>query len=103
LPEHRGVDVGQHHVSLGAHLLREGARQVAGPAGEVKNNVARPYCRLVDRVAFPEAMQPGRHQVVHDVVTAGDRIEDVAHEARLLFGGDRLVTEMGRVVLVVHD
>jgi hypothetical protein len=46
-------------------------------------------------------MQPGRHQVVHDVVAARYGVENIANEVRLFVGGHVLVTEMRCVIGVL--
>ncbi len=98
LPEHRGVDIGEHDAALGTDLLRECAREVAGTAGKIEHNVAGSHAGLVDRVTLPEPMQTGRHQVVHDVVAGRDGVEDTANLVRLFLGRDGLVPEVRRVV-----
>ena len=47
---------------------------------------------------FPQSMHTAGHQVVHQVVTAGDGIEDVGDPAGLFLLGDGFVAEMGFVV-----
>jgi hypothetical protein len=47
------------------------------------------------RIGLPGAVQTERHQVVHQVVLRGHRVEDAAHMACLLAVLDLRVAEMG--------
>ena len=50
---------------------------------------------------LPEAMDAAAHQVVHQVVAAGDPVEEVADEARLLVLADAAEAEVGAIRGVV--
>ena len=52
---------------------------------------------LVHGVVFPETVDPGAHQVVHQVVARGDLVEHVIDEGLLPAERDRGETEMGFV------
>ena len=94
--EHGAVDVGEHHHSAGTDAIGEEARQIARAAGEIQHAHAVAHGGGAHREALPPAMQAGRHEIVHEVVLAGDRIEHAAHAPPLLLVGDLLVAEVGR-------
>ena len=104
--EHGSVDVGQHDFAGRAHAFGEAARQVAGAAGDVQYPVAGAHAGQLDGEALPEAVDAAGHQVVHDVVLGGYRVEDLG-DALSLFGlGNGLVTKVGGffvLVLIAHD
>ena len=95
LAEHRLVDVAVDDEAARADRAGEGARQVAGAAGDVEDAVAGTHARDADRVGLPEAMQAERHQVVHDVVLRRDRVEDAAHPLGLGLLVDGAEAEVG--------
>ena len=78
-------------------LLTMGAATpaLAADAGDVEQVFARPRSQLRDQRVLPEPMNPDAHQVVHDVVFAGDRIKDPAHELFLLGNGNLAKAEIG--------
>ena len=51
----------------------------------------------VDGEALPQPVQAARHEVVHHVVLAGDRVEHAAHAPRLLVRRNVLVAEVRAV------
>src|SRR5205814_8713105 len=53
----------------------EEPREVAGAAGEIEHAHAFANSARFDRKALPPAMQSAGHQIVHDIVFAGDRID----------------------------
>ena len=73
---HRRVDVAQHGARSRARRPRSTrARDVAGAAGDVDQiEAARRLRRRQpgDEVVLPQPVQAARHQVVHQVVAAGD-------------------------------
>src|SRR5215212_2454529 len=48
------------------------------------------------REAFPQTMHATGHQIVHDVVVAGDGVKYTANAARFLAPRDLLVTKISR-------
>ena len=58
--EHRAVDVGQPDLAAVADALREGACQVAGPAGDVEHLHSGSDVGLTDGEGLPQAMQARR-------------------------------------------
>jgi hypothetical protein len=88
-----------HTCPVGARALGERRREVAAAGGDVEHARARAHAAHLEREALPQAMQPQRHEVVHQVVGGRDRAEDLAHAPGLLLLGDLLVAE---VRLVSH-
>ena len=86
--EHRGIDVGHQHQSLGTDQIGEAVGEVAGAGRQVEHPLARRTPGQLDREALPQAVHAERHQVVHHVVPGGDRVEHAAHEAGLSPGID---------------
>src|SRR5262249_14084610 len=73
--EHVGVDVANRGARAGAARVRYPKSHVACTAGEIEQRkrpvvLWRVYCRY--QCVLPGTVQPARHQVVHEVVTAGD-------------------------------
>src|SRR5690606_20502861 len=75
-PEHRSVDVGQHHFAGGADNARELPRQIARAAGDMQHAIAVAHPGQLDGKALPEPVYAAGHQVVHQVVLGGYRVED---------------------------
>src|SRR5574337_2207732 len=51
--------------------------------------------RLRRKSVLPGAVQAERHEVVHEVVAAGDAAKNLVHKTLLLVQGNGLLTEMG--------
>ena len=81
-------------VPAGADAAREIDREIAGAAGKVEDAHARAHARRIDGEALPQPVQARRHEIVHQVVLAGDRVEHVAHALRLVFDRDLLEAEI---------
>jgi hypothetical protein len=94
-PQHLAVDVGEHDAAGLADTLRKLAREIACPAGDVEDALACAHHALLDREALPHPVQAQRHEVVHHVVAARDRIEDAGDALRLFVFGHFLVAEVG--------
>ena len=82
--EHGLVDVGVDHAAAGPNLWRESQGQIARTTRNVQHllalfDVGHQHC-----VGLPGAVQTHGHQVVHDVVLGGYRVEHAAHPARLV-------------------
>ncbi len=56
---------------------------IAGAAADIEEALAGPRVQPVDHRPFPQAMDAARHQVVHQVIAAGDRGKP-AHQFGLL-------------------
>ena len=99
--QHGGVDVG--HPDLDAGLFGHGTGQVSTAGGQIQHLHARAQGRLTHGEVLPEPVQTARHQVIHQVIAAGHRIEHATHPASLLGGIDLLVAKMGFLVGVGHE
>lgn len=93
--EHRGVDVGQHHLAGRADQARELPGQVAGAAGDVEHAVPAAHAGQLDGEALPQAMDATGHQVVHQVVLGCHRVKYLGDLLRLLAFRNVLVAEVG--------
>ena len=93
--EHGLVDVGVHHAAAGPHLSGKGHGQIARAASDVEHLIALFEVGHLHGIRFPDAVQPHRHQVVHDVVFGCDRVEHATHVFGLVFFIDRLEAEVG--------
>ena len=93
--EHRAVDIGEDHLAGLADALGEGARQVAAAAGDVEHPAAFPDAALFDGEVLPQPVQPGRHQIVHQVVALRHGMKHFRDLFRFLRFLDGLETEMG--------
>ncbi len=102
--EHLRVDVGNGDLGiLGAGDDPEG--DVAGAAGDVEDAIAarRPPRRRQprDQRVLPQPVHAARHQVVHQVVAAGDALEDAVDESLLLVEADLAEAEAGAAAALV--
>src|SRR5690348_1641081 len=95
--EHVGIDVGDRHMGAAA---RHSEGDVAGAARHVEDVLAGPRLHAIDEAVLPQPVHAARHEVVHHVVAARDRAEDLADAARLLLGADQLVAEID---FVAHE
>ena len=95
-PQHVGVDVGYRHPRRRAAGARHPKRDVAGAAGDVQMSIRAMARRgdLGDQHVLPQPMQAARHQVVHQVVAAGDLVEDVVDQPLLGVQRDAAVAEL---------
>ena len=78
-------------------LCQETLGDIAGPAGDIEQELARPGRQPVDHGRLPEPVDAPGHQVVHEVVAPGDALENAAHQLRLLRCLDAAVAEPGLV------
>ena len=88
-------------AALTFHRLPDPARDVAGAAGHVENGHAGAGREPGHHLPLPQAMDAAAHQVVHEVVAAGDPVEQVADEPRLLVLADAAEAEIGAIRGVV--
>ena len=84
-----------------AGALLEGAGDIARAAGNIDQRLAGLGVQPGDHVGFPDPVDAGRHQVVHQVVLAGDGREHAFDAAGFFIPADILEPE-GNLVLV-HD
>jgi hypothetical protein len=78
----------------GAHFAGKGQRQVARAARQCRAPAGLPAGWPPSRCRPSRRGAGRRHQVVHQVVLGGDRVEHATHTACLFFLIDRLETEM---------
>jgi hypothetical protein len=95
LAQHGLVDVGVQHQALGPDLAGEGLGEVAGAGGDVEHGLAAAQVGHRHGVGLPDAVQAARHQVVHQVVLAGDGRKHAGDALRLFLLVYRFETEMG--------
>src|SRR6202043_917308 len=70
-------------------------REVAGAAGDVERALTGAQIRQRQRETLPDPMCARGHQIVHQVVVLGDRIEHAAHAACLVLMRYALKAEVG--------
>jgi len=92
--QHRAVDVRQHDLPGRTDPIGEQLREIAGAAGQVEHPHSRAHARRADREPLPKPVQTRRHQVVHQIVPGGDRVEHAAHASGLLVWRNLLEAEI---------
>ncbi|MNT31871.1 hypothetical protein D3C72_1677260 [compost metagenome] len=92
--QHGIVDVGQPDLARGAGALGESLGQVTRAAGNVQHLHAGADGGAANGEGLPDAVQARRHEVVHDVVALGDRMEDFSDLTGLFAFRHRLEAEM---------
>ncbi len=98
--QHGGVDIRDQHQTVAPDLFGQSHGQITGAAGDVKRPTAGLQSRQRQCEALPQAVRAAGHQIVHQVVAIGDRIEHRAHAPRFVAQGDLLKAEVGRAVFV---
>jgi hypothetical protein len=99
--EHGGVNVGEYDLTVGSHELRESRSEVAGSTSNIQNGLPRTRGTELDRKALPEAVNASRHQVIHQVIAAGDRVKYAADHAGFCRGVYPGEAEVGGVVIAI--
>ena len=69
--------------------------KIAGAAGHIQRPLPGPQAGQRQRESLPQPVRARRHQVVHQVVIAGDGVEHAAHAARLSRARNPLEAEIG--------
>ena len=94
--EHLLIDVADDDVAalLWIEPLQRAAGDVAGAAGDIDQQLARPRREPGDHLVLPPAVDAGAHQIVHQIVAAGDAVEHPAHQRRLFRRGDPAKAEI---------
>jgi hypothetical protein len=85
--EHVGIDVGDGRARAGPAGRDRAERDIPGAARDVEQCELSVRFRRIDRCdqrVLPGAMQPGRHQVVHQVVALRHLVEHVVDQRLLL-------------------
>src|SRR5690606_27949780 len=91
------VDVADDDLAGRADARLQQGGDVAGAAGKVEHSIAALHATGADEIAFPQAMDAERHQVVHQVVAAGYRAEHAADQLLLVADGHVAEAEVGGV------
>ena len=103
--EHVRVDIADDDTSAAAASGGNPKRNVASAARDIKHCERARVPRRIDRShqrVLPGAMQAARHQIVHQIVAASDRRENVVHQRLLLRQRHGAVAEMG-VTIAGHQ
>ena len=103
--EHVSVDVANRDARARTARVRHPERHVARAAGEIEQRERALAFRWVHRChqrVFPGTVQSARHQVVHQVVAAGNRMKNVIDPALLVLELHVFVAEMGLFAALGH-
>ena len=87
LAQHLLVDVADRHLGVAASAARHlgnAKSDVAGAAGHVQHLPAGPRVEPLHHGIFPDAVDTGAHQVVHQVIARGDAGKDLFDQAFFL-------------------
>ena len=104
--QHLGIDVADGDAHARPAGFHHAERHVAGAAGEIEQREGAVAFGRIDRGhqrVLPGPVQPARHQVVHQVVAARDRMEHVVHQPLLVGQRHGLLAEMGLVLAFRHS
>ena len=74
---HWPVQVGQNNPALFSYGWGKQCSHIAGATGQIEYSVTFANAGHLQHHAFEQAVGPQRHQVVHEVVTASDRLKNV--------------------------
>src|SRR5580698_8720504 len=95
--QHIGVDIAHHRAGLFAAGRKHTQGDIASAPGGIEQHkwaIFRRIDRRHQRI-LPGTVQPERHQVVHQVVAAGDTAEYARDEFLLLVNGHAAIAEIG--------
>jgi hypothetical protein len=79
---------------------------VTGAAGKIQHMEMPLAFGRIDRRhqrVFPRAVQAARHQVIHQVVAAGDRMKDVVDAPLLVLKGHAPIAEISLLAVRGHS
>jgi hypothetical protein len=99
--QHTSVDVGQHHEACVADLAREPRGQIAGAARDIERPPPRPEAGQRQRKLLPQSVRAARHQIVHQIVAIGHRVEHAAHASRFVLERNLLKAKINTVAAFV--
>ncbi len=102
LGQHRRIDIRMQHEPVGADLASHPGAQITRAAGKIQRRVTGAQSRAGQRKCLPYPMCAKGHQVIHQVVIFGHRIEYSANSPGLGSRGHGLVAEMGGVFVAGH-
>ena len=100
--EHFRVDVAEHDLAFMADAIREQGGDVASAAGKVEHAGAALDATGRDEMPLPQTVDAERHQVVHQVVFAGNRREHAADQLLLLVPVDVAIAEVDLLLCISH-
>jgi len=83
-------------------MAREARRKIATAAGDIERSLSGAQIGQRQRKALPQPVCAGRHQIVHQIVMLGDRVEYAADAVRLLGRGHALEAEVRGGALLCH-
>jgi hypothetical protein len=91
-------------LSVPDKLGQSAQSDVAGSAGDIQQTLAGTGLQRRHHLALPPAMDASAHQIVHQIVTFGDAVEDSADQRRLFTFGYAPEAEIGAsaCVFVTH-
>jgi len=103
--EHAGIDIGQYHQAGAAGLARQSSRR--SPVPPAMSSARPPALSPVSDSAklFPESVRAAGHQIVHEIVSIGDRIEHATHPPAFSFRGtcSKPKSAVSRLSRVMND
>src|SRR5690606_5369226 len=95
--QHRVIDVEDGDMSLTADAVEKAEGDIAGAAGNIEKMLSLLRHQPVDHRRFPQPMDAGAHQIIHQIVAAGNAVENAANQPRLLLPPDFAKAKMGAV------
>lgn len=93
--DHRQIIVDDGDACLSIEAGEQAHRHVARASGDVHEVYARARHQPVEHRLFPKAVDACAHEVVHEIITGGDPLEDGLDATGLLFRRDLLKAEGG--------
>lgn len=87
--EHFGIEVANSDIGRVGRFF-DPESDVTSAARNVKIRMFGAGADLADELVFPQAVDAGRHQVVHDIVAVGYRVENIDNQPGFFPRGDFL-------------
>ena len=75
--------------------FRKTGGDVARATGNINEVLAGLGVEAIKQHRFPDPVHAARHQIVHQIIIAGDTVKDAAHHPRLFLGADALEAKIG--------
>ena len=84
-PEHGWVGIADGYIRLGVRLafvqpVDETKRDIAGAARDIDQAHVRRGFEPIDQRLLPQPVQAAAHQIIHEIVSIGNRIEHTADQ-----------------------
>ncbi len=89
--QHFTIDVAQYHRTAVANAILQQGGDVTRATRQIKHTITAFHTTGADEIALPEPMDAKAHEVIHQVVIARDRAENLTDQLLLL--GDRNITK----------